>query len=399
MRKVAHQPHLNLRMREKIITPKAYAQGMAKMMHFIDAAKNHSKFYEMAVIPDDYGSYTLVRCYGALTDDIERIKILLVENLSLLEAKKQMEVKTREQLGKGYSDTFKTHRGAYPLGLDRKAPFDHGTQSAYQNKGAIQGLRAVLSDLDSAIEAGERMDTDRMSKALAEAARHLFDLPDSSMARQIEKSLAVPARHLLNGTAKASTLVRSLKVVRNKLALQFTEYDKNYPKMASGISNIPGKHIFDNAKVEGEAKVFHEAKVYDRAQVSDSAKVYGHAEVLGKAQVFENAKVSGHAKVSGNAVVKGDAKVFGFAEVYNDARVRGNAQVTDNAQVFGMAKVFGNATVRDNAQVLGNAEVYGNADVGGDAYIGGKAVILGGEWDGSEGPIMLGRWKGPGVPA
>ena len=238
MRKVAHQPHLNLRMREKIITPKAYAQGMAKMMHFIDVAKNHSKFYEMAVIPDDHGSYTLIKCYGALTDDMNKINILLKEDLSLLEAKKQMEVKTREQLGKGYSDTFKTHRGAYPLGLDRKAPFDHGTQSAYQNKGAIQGLRAVLFDLDSAIEAGERMDTDRMSKALAEAARHLFDLPDSSMARQIEKSLAVPARHLLNGTAKASTLVRSLKVVRNKLALQFTEYDKNYPKTASAMVKL-----------------------------------------------------------------------------------------------------------------------------------------------------------------
>ena len=370
MRKVAHQPHLNLRMREKIITPKAYAQGMAKMMHFIDAAKNHSKFYEMAVIPDDYGSYTLVRCYGALTDDIERIKILLVENLSLLEAKKQMEVKTREQLGKGYSDTFKTHRGAYPLGLDRKAPFDHGTQSAYQNKGAIQGLRAVLSDLDSAIEAGERMDTDRMSKALAEAARHLFDLPDSSMARQIEKSLAVPARHLLNGTAKASTLVRSLKVVRNKLALQFTEYDKNYPKMASGDFNIPGVHILGN-----NADVSDNAKVYDRAVVSGDAKVYDDAEV------------------------KDNALVKDTADVYDNAKVFGNARIGGDAKVFGEALIGGKAIVYGNAKVSGRAIVYGNAKVYGDAIIRGTAKILGGEWDGYEGEITSGTWKGPGVPA
>ena len=399
MRKVAHQPHLNLRMREKIITPKAYAQGMAKMMHFIDAAKNHSKFYEMAVIPDDYGSYTLVRCYGALTDDIERIKILLVENLSLLEAKKQMEVKTREQLGKGYSDTFKTHRGAYPLGLDRVAPFDHGTQSAYKNKGAIQGLRAVLSDLDSAIEAGERMDTDRMSKALAEAARHLFDLPDSSMARQIEKSLAVPARHLLNGTAKASTLVRSLKVVRNKLALQFTEYDKNYPKMASGIFNVPDVHILGYAEVEGNAVVAHRAKVFDSAKVSDNAKVYDNAEVFGNALVSGYAQVYGKARVRGNAVVEGNAEVKDNAKVADDAFVGGKAEVKGNAWVGGDAEVFGNARVRGNATLYGNAIVSGNADVSGDARIGGNAEILGGEWDGSEGVILSGRWKGPGIPA
>jgi hypothetical protein len=37
--------------------------------------------------------------------------------------------------------------------------------------------------------------------------------------------------------------------------------------------------------------------------------------------------------------------------------------------------------------------VYGRARIGGDA------VILGGYWDGKEGPITFGRWKGPGIPA
>jgi len=31
----------------------------------------------------------------------------------------------------------------------------------------------------------------------------------------------------------------------------------------------------------------------------------------------------------------------------------------------------------------------------GKAVIGGTAVILGGKWNGSEGPIMEGTWKSP----
>jgi len=363
--KVAHQPHLNLKMRERLITPKSYREGMAKMMHFIDAAKNHSKFYEMAVIPDGYGTYTLIKCYGALTDDLNKVKVLTKNNQSLEDARLQMEVKTREQLGKGYSNTFKTHNGEYPLGLDRKAPFNHGTQSAYSKPEALAGLQAILVDLDLAIEAGDRMDANRMSASLAEVGRHLFDLSDSSMARKLEQKLAVPARQLLDGTAKPSAIARSLKVLRNAIARQFTEVNK----MASVEVNVRGKHILDNALVSRDAAVFLNATVSGNAAVLDNAMVFGRAEVYGEARVYERAKVFDDAKVSGKAHVGGNAGVYG------------------KAIVSGYAQVYGNAKVGDRAKVFGKADISGTAE------------ILGGIWDGSEGPITSGRWKGPGIPA
>ena len=55
--------------------------------------------------------------------------------------------------------------------------------------------------------------------------------------------------------------------------------------------------------------------------------------------------------------------------------------------------ILGDAKVTENATVAGNATVSGTANISGDA------VILGGSWDGSEGPITSGRWKAPRVPA
>ena len=52
--------------------------------------------------------------------------------------------------------------------------------------------------------------------------------------------------------------------------------------------------------------------------------------------------------------------------------------------------------ISSNAKVFGDA--VGNAWVYGDAKVWGNAVILGGVWDGSEGPITSGKWKAPGVP-
>ena len=61
--------------------------------------------------------------------------------------------------------------------------------------------------------------------------------------------------------------------------------------------------------------------------------------------------------------------------------------ISSNAKVYGHAYVSGNATVSGDAQVYDYAMVWGDA------------VILGGDWDGSEGPITSGKWMAPGVPA
>jgi hypothetical protein len=128
-------------------------------------------------------------------------------------------------------------------------------------------------------------------------------------------------------------------------------------KQAAGEVNVPGLHILGNAVVSGKGKV------------------------LMRAQALGNAQVTGESKVFGRAQVSGNAKLTGKARVYDNAQVADNAHVGGDAHVHGKAKVFG------------TSEVYGSTS------ISGTAGILGGKWDGSEGPITSGQWKAPGVPA
>ncbi len=134
-------------------------------------------------------------------------------------------------------------------------------------------------------------------------------------------------------------------------------------KKASTDFNVPGKHIFDKAEVSGNAKVSEEA------------------QVSGYARVFDNAQISGSADISERSQVFGDAQVFG------------KAYVSDEAKVFGDAEVYGNAIIGGKSKVSGLARVFGRA------YIVGDAEIVGGYWDGTEGHVLSGKWKSPGVPA
>jgi len=375
MNKVAHQPHINLKMREKLVTPRTYQEGMAKMMHFIDAAKNHSKFYEMAIVPDDYGTYTLVRMWGALTDlsggaADPRVSTKIHENLSLPEAQMEMRTITAEKLGKGYKDTFRENRGQYPIGLTRNVGFGWGTQDATKSSDAIPALRKLLFKLDAAIDAGERMEADDMAVSLAEVSRILFDMPASSMAKDLQRKLSTPAKQLLSGNVNPKLLSRALKVVRNSIDNQLSAIGR----MASTRSVL--------VKLASSLPVGSPERKAILAGLQGSTKKASYGEFnIPEKHIFDNAKVND------NAVVR------------DDARVSGNAQVFGNAEVYGEAKVYGKAEVFGNAEVYGNAKVKGKAYVFGKARISGTAIILGGFWDGSEGEITSGTWRGPGVPA
>lgn len=228
MKKVAHQPHMNIKMGEKLITPRTYQEGMAKMLHFIDAAKNHSKFYEMAIIPGDNGGFKLIKMYGALTDPNTtvrkppRISTLVENHPTLASAIKSMEKKYREEIRDGYTDTFLKNRGQYPIGLTRTVGFGWGTQDATESSDAIPALRKLIVKLDAAIDAGDRMDTDDMSVSMAEVSRILFDLPNSSMATELQRRLSTPAKQLLSGEVNPKLLVRALKNARNYLDNQLS---------------------------------------------------------------------------------------------------------------------------------------------------------------------------------
>lgn len=224
MDKVAHTPLTNDLMHEKLITRQSYAEGMAKMFYLIDREENHSKFYEMVVIPSGQGQFKLLKVWGRLTDAVGGGKIsrLVEDHPTLSSALASMEKKSREELRKGYKDAFKTTQGLYPIGLG-KGPFAHGGQEALA---IVDDLRKLLGQVNIAIEAGLDDDREGMAAALAQMGRVLFDLPNSTMARELEKKLAAPASALLgagNYSQSPRALARGLNGVRRFIQDQLSE--------------------------------------------------------------------------------------------------------------------------------------------------------------------------------
>jgi predicted DNA-binding WGR domain protein len=224
MDKIAHTPLTNDIMHEKLITRQSYADGMAKMFYLIDREENHSKFYEMVVIPAGMGRFKLLKVWGRLTDAIGggHISRKVEDHATLDSALNSMYKKSREELRKGYKDAFKTTNGMYPIGLG-EGPFNHGGQEALA---IVDDLRKLLGQVNVAIEAGLDDDRDGMAKALAEMGRVLFDLPNSTMARELEKKLAAPASAMLgvgNYSQSPRALVRGLNGVRRFIQGQLSE--------------------------------------------------------------------------------------------------------------------------------------------------------------------------------
>jgi hypothetical protein len=166
--------------------------------------------------------------------------------------------------------------------------------------------------------------------------------------------------------------------------------EKAKAEKAKKPSNVLGDaHVSDNSELDATATV------QDEAYVGFSSKVKGKAKVTETAQiryteVKDNAIVGGNADVH-RCDVSGNAKISGRDTQLRESKISGNAKVTGevysyNADISGDAKVSGKAKIQD-------------AKISGKARISGTAVILGGEWDGSEGPITEGVWTAPGVRA
>jgi predicted DNA-binding WGR domain protein len=187
--KVAHRPYM------PEITLAAYRDGMAMMLYFIDAQKNHSKFYEMAIIPDDFGTFTLRKMWGALTDLAKGKRPTQDEvGLAIPEAKRMMAAHARSKLAKGYQDAFKNRPlGQYPVGLEREVGFGWGTQSATK---CVPALRNLLAEISTAIEAGMVGDANEVAQSLGDAQRFMAQIEDSSMLREIEKLIYGPVSRL-----------------------------------------------------------------------------------------------------------------------------------------------------------------------------------------------------------
>lgn len=193
MVRTAHRPSLA----DEGLNLAAHRAGMAHMLYFIDAVKNHSKGYEMLVVPDpSSGTYTLIREWGALADkgsSKPRFDRKVMSGLSLQQAQREMNKIYSEKVGKGYKDAFKSQPvGQYPVGLSREVGFGWGTQAITSCVPALHNLVGVI---EKAIQAGTYDDAEALAGEL-EKAKELVGSLESSMAREVMKRLAPPAARL-----------------------------------------------------------------------------------------------------------------------------------------------------------------------------------------------------------
>ena len=198
--KVAHKPMLQ---REGLTKAKVRANEAA-MLYMINAEKNNSKFYEMLIVEQGPGNYTLLRRWGALTErGWGRVDSKDMTGLTYDQAQRELGKIYSSKTRKGYVDAFgakhkspngkKLPMGEYPVGLVRNPGFGWGSQSVTT---CIPGLRQLQVAVGEAIEAGEDRDTVAIDKALDEALMLVTRLEDSSMASKVKGFLKAPMNRM-----------------------------------------------------------------------------------------------------------------------------------------------------------------------------------------------------------
>lgn len=174
------------------ITREKYRDGEAFMAYYIDAAKNHSKFYEMVVIPDPSGmGATLKKKWGALGQGRQQDKVEVFADLDT--AKRAMNRHGQKKLRKGYKDAFKSQPvGQYPVGLDRTVGFGWGTQAITKCVPALRDMSALISTALAEVADGDAAD---LLMALESMAALVGDIPDS-MAGEVAKRMRGPVQRM-----------------------------------------------------------------------------------------------------------------------------------------------------------------------------------------------------------
>jgi predicted DNA-binding WGR domain protein len=209
MSRTAHRPN----MADEGLTLTAYRSGMAAMLYFIDAVKNHSKGYEMLIVPDGMGTYKLIREWGALSErGGARFDRKEMPGLTLDQAQREMQKIYREKTGKGYKDAFKTQPvGQYPVGLSRSVGFGWGTQEITT---CVPALHDLVEVIGQAVAAGQYDDAEGLATKLEQAQGLVNRLESSSMAREVEKRLAPPLARLRGHPRFIPDQVRTLRELK-----------------------------------------------------------------------------------------------------------------------------------------------------------------------------------------
>jgi len=208
--RVAHRPN----MEEEGLTRAAHRAGMAHMLYFIDAGKNHSKGYEMLIAPDPSapGMFSLIREWGALAErGKDRFVRKVMPGLTLQQAQREMNKLYSEKVGKGYKDAFKSQPvGQYPVGLSRTVGFGWGTQEITSCVPALHDLVAVIGE---AVQAGDYNDAAALAEEL-DKAKNLVGRLESSMAQEVGKRLKGPLSRLTGHPRFIPDQARTMKELK-----------------------------------------------------------------------------------------------------------------------------------------------------------------------------------------
>lgn len=116
-------------------------------------------------------------------------------------------------------------------------------------------------------------------------------------------------------------------------------------------------HSEANLSQEGLCWVYDESIVFDQARVQGDAKICNHSVVANYAKVFDSAVLE-DGRTCGNAIVFENA-IIRKAVISEDASIFGRACI-DNACIGGKTSVYGEAQVSNISLFYNFAEVCGN---------------------------------------
>jgi len=120
-----------------------------------------------------------------------------------------------------------------------------------------------------------------------------------------------------------------------------------------------------NLSQEGDCWVDGEAKVWENAKVSENAQLWGKSCVYGNAQIYGEASVWGESQIFDNAKIFDEASIFGYAKIFGNVEIGGKSKICNNTNIEGFVKF------------IGNIFVCGDLNLNGNMYLGNKVELWG----------------------
>ena len=221
----------------KGVTRRSYRDGRAFMTYLIGldagtsaaATGNNSKFYEGLIEEQTNGLWSYKRRWGGLTDrgpSGGKVDGARFDKFDLPEdqARRLLQKELIKRLRRGYKDAFKSQPvGQYPVGLDRVAPFNWGTQSITK---CVPALRALNEAIQNSIQEVTEDDAVDLKEELLAAQAELRKLEDSSMAREVEKRLRKPLERMQGNPRfipEPTRIIKELRILSRYLKRQLSE--------------------------------------------------------------------------------------------------------------------------------------------------------------------------------